>query len=95
MNIMKTAISFHSRLQPLLHLLVFISAPAVAVDTQFMQGIGDARYHHLESAVIGRGYHIYVMLPDGYDPAPVRSTRRSMSWTEADCSRFLPPTIDI
>ena len=34
-----------------------------------MQGIGDTRYHHLESAVVGRGYHIYVMLPDGYDPA--------------------------
>ena len=38
-----------------------------AVDAQFMQGLGDTRYHHIESDSIGRGYHIYVMLPDGYD----------------------------
>jgi len=65
---MKTPIFIHSRLQPLLCLLVLVAASAAAVDTQFMQGMGDTRYHHLESEVVGRGYHIYVMLPDGYDP---------------------------
>ena len=38
-----------------------------AVDSQFMQGLGDTRYHYIESESVGRGYHIYVMLPDGYD----------------------------
>jgi hypothetical protein len=50
-------------------MLIVFSAPAVAVDTQFMQGIGDTRYHHLESEAVGRGFHIYVMVPDDYDPA--------------------------
>ncbi len=58
-----------SRLKPLLHLLLVLSASAGAVDTQFMQAIGDARYHHVESEIVGRGYHIYVKLPDGYDEA--------------------------
>ncbi len=56
-----------SRLAPLLYLLLAISAPAAAVDTQYMQGIGDARYHRFESEIVGRGYHIYVKLPEGYD----------------------------
>ena len=38
-----------------------------AVDVQFMQGLGDTRYHYIESESVGRGYHTYVMLPDGYD----------------------------
>ncbi len=41
-----------------------------ATDTQFLQGLGDTRYHHVESSVIGRNYHIYVMLPDTYNNAP-------------------------
>ena len=53
----------------LLLLLLVISLPAAAVDTHFMQGIGDARYHHIESRVVGRGYHIYVRLPDNYNEA--------------------------
>jgi len=66
MHSMKTTTFIHSRLKPLLHLIILISAPAAAVDTQFLHGIGDTRYHHLESENVGRGYHIYVMLPDGY-----------------------------
>ena len=31
-----------------------------------MQGLGDVRYHQVESESVGRGYHIYVRLPDGY-----------------------------
>ena len=64
---MHTADTFHSRLQSLLYLLVLAAAPVLAVDTQFMQGLGDTRYHHLEFEVVGRGYHLYVMLPDNYD----------------------------
>ena len=47
--------------------LGFVSPAHAAVDVQFMQGLGDTRYHHIESKSVGRGYHIYVMLPDGYD----------------------------
>jgi predicted alpha/beta superfamily hydrolase len=50
-------------------LLLVISVPAAAVDTQYMQGIGNTRYHHIESEIVGRGYHIYVKLPDDYDEA--------------------------
>ena len=64
---MHTANTFHSRLQSLLYLLVLAAAPVLAVDTQFMHGLGDTRYHHLEFEVVGRGYHLYVMLPDNYD----------------------------
>ena len=48
-------------------LLLAGSMANAAVGTEFLQGLGDTRYHHVESASIGRGYHIYVMLPDGYD----------------------------
>jgi predicted alpha/beta superfamily hydrolase len=43
-----------------------------AVDLEFMQGLGDTQYHHVESDGIGRGYHIYVMLPDGYDQSSAK-----------------------
>ena len=50
----------------LLHL--GLASPVLAdVDAQFMQGLGDTRYHYTESESVGRGYHIYVMLPDDYD----------------------------
>lgn len=48
-------------------LLLAASITIAAVDTEFLQGLGDTRYHHVASDGIGRGYHIYVMLPDGYD----------------------------
>jgi len=53
----------------LLALLCFSHGSPVfaAVDVQFMQGLGDSRYHHIESAAVGRAYHLYVMLPAGYD----------------------------
>lgn len=43
------------------------STANAAVNTEFLQGLGDTRYHHVTSDIIGRGYHIYVMLPDEYD----------------------------
>lgn len=54
---------------PFLVFSLMASLPARAVDTQFMQGLGDVRYHHIESDIVGRGYHIYVKLPDDYDEA--------------------------
>ena len=53
--------------------LGFVSLANAAVDVQFMQGLGDTRYHHIESKSVGRGYHIYVMLPDGYDASADKS----------------------
>lgn len=44
-----------------------MSSVFAAVDVQFMHGLGDTRYHHIESEAVGRGYHVYVMLPEGYD----------------------------
>jgi hypothetical protein len=45
-------------------------AADAAVDMQYLQGLGGTRYHHVEAAVIGRAYHIYVMVPDEYDQEP-------------------------
>ncbi|NCF15916.1 MAG: alpha/beta hydrolase [Gammaproteobacteria bacterium] len=45
-------------------------SPSWAVDTRFLQGLGDTRYQRVDSEVIGRPYHLYVMLPDGYDESP-------------------------
>ena len=50
-------------------LLLSGSMANAALDAEFLQGLGDTRYHHVASDGIGRGYHIYVMLPDGYDEA--------------------------
>ena len=50
----------------LLWLLAFVP-DAEAVETEFMQGLGDVRYHHVNSEIVGRGYHIYVRLPFDYD----------------------------
>ena len=57
------------RLKALLPLFLVLSASAGAVDTRYLQAIGDAHYHHIDSEIVGRGYHIYVKLPDGYDEA--------------------------
>ena len=42
---------------------------AWAADTRYLQGLGDVRYHRLDSAEAGHVYHVYVMLPDGYRAA--------------------------
>jgi predicted alpha/beta superfamily hydrolase len=41
-----------------------------AVETQFLQGLGDTRYQRVDSEIVGRPYHIYVMLPDRYEQFP-------------------------
>ena len=43
------------------------SLESVAVDTRLMQGLGNTRYERIESEIVGRPYHLFVMLPDGYE----------------------------
>jgi len=50
-------------------LLLAATTANAGVDMQHLQGLGDTRYHHIESETIGRSYHIYVMLPHGYVPS--------------------------
>lgn len=45
-------------------------SPSSAVETGFMQGLGDTRYQRIDSEIIGRPYHLFVMLPNGYDQSP-------------------------
>ena len=35
-------------------------------DLRHLQGLGDTRYHRLESEILQRGFHIFVRLPEGY-----------------------------
>ena len=48
-------------------LLIAVSTASSAVETRFMQGLGDTRYQQIDSEIIGRRYHIFIMLPDGYE----------------------------
>ncbi len=45
--------------------LLTISASS-ALETRFMQGLGDTRYQPVDSDVIGRRFHVYIMLPESY-----------------------------
>ena len=47
--------------------LMTVSTGFAAVNTRFMQGLGDTRYKQMDSVIVGRRYHIFVMLPDGYE----------------------------
>ena len=38
-----------------------------AADTSYLQGLGDTRYHRVQSDNVGRDFHVYVMLPDTYE----------------------------
>lgn len=60
---------FVMKIKPLLAalLLMISSSLALAADTQFLQGLGNTQYRHIASKHDGRGYHIYVSLPDGYE----------------------------
>ena len=46
---------------------------SVALDTRYLEGLGDAHYMRVESEIVGRGYHAFVMLPDGYEQHPEQS----------------------
>jgi predicted alpha/beta superfamily hydrolase len=39
---------------------------AANVDTHIPYGLGDFLHHEVESEIVGRSYHVYVLLPDGY-----------------------------
>ena len=54
----------------LLAISLLTASPSMAVETRFMQGIGDTRYQRIDSEVIGRPYHLFIMLPTGYDDSP-------------------------
>ena len=46
--------------------LIYANVSIADVDTTFMQGLGNSHYKQIDSEVVGRPYHIYIMLPDGY-----------------------------
>ena len=48
----------------LLCLLLF-PTQLLADDYRHLQSLSGTRYHHIESAVIGRGFHVFVMAPAG------------------------------
>ena len=48
-------------------IVLLIASTSHSAETAFMQGLGDVRYHHVNSEAVGRGYHIYVRLPAGYE----------------------------
>jgi predicted alpha/beta superfamily hydrolase len=47
-------------------LFLSYSIASADMDTSYLHGLGDTRYHYVESDNVGRGYHVYVMLPVGY-----------------------------
>ena len=50
--------------------LMTLSTGSLAMDTRFLQGLGDAHYTRIESDILARHFHIFVMLPDRYDQSP-------------------------
>ncbi|MGI9203197.1 MAG: alpha/beta hydrolase [Woeseiaceae bacterium] len=48
-------------------ILFFFSLPLFAAETNYLQGLGDVHYHLSNSGDLDRGFHVYVMLPDGYE----------------------------
>ena len=43
-----------------------------AAETAHLQGLGEVRYHTSIAQEIGREFHIYIMLPEGYDESDAR-----------------------
>ena len=50
--------------------LMTVSTGSLAMDTRFLQGLGDAHYTRIESEILARHFHVFVMLPDGYEQSP-------------------------
>lgn len=57
----------HKSTSIILAFSLLLTAGASAADTRYLQGLGDTRYSLVESVNVGRSFHVYVMLPDGYD----------------------------
>lgn len=53
--------------------LMAASAASPVADTRYMQGLGDAHYQQIQSEIVGRSYHIFTMLPDGYEESPEKN----------------------
>lgn len=49
--------------------LLASSSLGYAVDARYLQGLDDTHYHQFESKEVGRSFHIYTKLPEGYDAA--------------------------
>ena len=49
--------------------VLFLLACLAEADTRYLQGMGDARYERFESEILGRGFHVFVRLPDDYEQA--------------------------
>lgn len=54
-------------------MLLLVSAPSLALETRFLQGLGDSHYLRLQSETLDRDFHVFVMLPDGYEQHPEKS----------------------
>ena len=52
--------------------LVSATAAHAQADTRYLQGMGDVRYELVDSKLVGRSYHTFVMLPGSYDANPDR-----------------------
>jgi len=48
-------------------LIMLLPLQAIAIDTQYLQGLRDTHYERIESEEIGRPFHVYTMLPDSYE----------------------------
>ena len=47
-------------------LLIIFTTKLSAVDTSYLQGLGNSQYKKLNSKIVGRNFHIYTMLPQSY-----------------------------
>jgi len=52
--------------QSLFAWLILSSTIGFAAETEYLQGLGDVRYHNSHAEELGRDFHIYVSLPDDY-----------------------------
>lgn len=62
-----------SGLRHILVVWLLLPAPSAALETGYLHGLGDSRYHEIRARELDRTFRIYVMLPDSYD-APGSTT---------------------
>lgn len=51
----------------LLLLAACLASPSTTADTRYLYGLGEPRYHHVSSEIVGRSYHVFVGLPAAYE----------------------------
>ena len=59
-------LNFRLLLTPAICVFLAAEASAQTFDPQYLEGLDNSRYHHIESENVGRQYHLYVRLPDEY-----------------------------